>query len=133
MDERKWCWAESKDSEEWMGPFDTCEAVIAEAIDSAGDGDAAESFAISRCIYADPKDAAQRWAENLEPLEELNDHTEEELQDYNDGETYKYIGDATQSKTALIEAVVAWAERHAKTQWFCADEAAVEVIEIKKE
>lgn len=129
-DDRKWCWAEDDGSETWYGPFDTREEVIAEANGTLGNE--YESFAISRCNYADPIEAAERWAETLEPLGALNDNTDEELQDCDDGETYTYgagAADGQRAKRELSELIVEWVRRNVRTRWFCADGAAVETIE----
>ncbi len=131
-DTRKWCWAESKSSETWYGPFDTREAAIAEANGTLGDE--FEQFVISRCNYADVAQVARDWAESFEPLEDLNDATDEELQDYDDGETYAYVAgevDGQRAKRELAELIVEWAKRNVKTRWFSVDNDAIETIERK--
>ena len=128
-DTRKWCWASSEDSEEWRGPFETRESAIAEA--NATLDDDVKSFALSRCNYANVVDAAERWAESLEPLEALHENTDLELQDYDDGETFEYRGDAKEAKANLESAIVAWAKEHIETRWFCADWDAMEVVEVQ--
>lgn len=131
LDTRKWCWATSDISEEWFGPFDTREAAIADA-ESAGPCIDEKSFSISRCNYAVPADAAMAWAKTMEPMESMHDHTDEELQDYDGGETYDYIdGDGTKAIEELNGLIADWAARNVKARWFCCDGAATETVERK--
>ena len=128
-DTRKWCWAESDTGEEWNGPFDSRGAAIAAAM---ADGNELETCAISRCNYVDVADAAKDWADSLDPLEALHDSTDEVLQDYDGGETYKYRDGIVKARANLTRAIVAWATKHVETRWFCADADAMEIVELAK-
>jgi hypothetical protein len=125
-DNREWCWAPSEDSEHWFGPFETRRAAIADANVNADEF----PFAISRCNYADPADAAADWSGTLAPLESLHDHTDEELQDCDGGETYAYVdGTGELALEELSRFLSDWAKKHVKTRWFCCDDGAIEIVE----
>jgi hypothetical protein len=94
-------------------------------------GDDRPTFAVSRCNFPDPVAAAILWAEDfLEPLESMHDNTDEEMQDYNDGETYGYRGNAKTAKARFVAAIAAWARDNVKATWFNAD--ADEMEEIRR-
>lgn len=130
-DNRMWCWSESEHSETWQGPFDTREAAIADA--EAELFDQVEEFSISRCNYAVPSESAAAWAETLEPLESLHDNTDDELQDYDGGETFAYVDSVGEKAIEELTNLIAdWAARNIKARWFCCDGDTMETIKRTK-
>jgi hypothetical protein len=129
-DKRKWCWLASRDSESAYGPHRSrCAAIRSAEKTLQASGDDRSTFVVARCMFPDPVRAAIRWAEDfLEPLESLHENTDEEMQDYNDGETYGYRGSGKVAKARFVAAVARWAKDNVKTVWFNADADTMEEV-----
>ena len=66
----------------------------------------------------------------MEPLESLNDNTDDELQEYETGDTYEYVdGIGDEAKRELASLLSAWAEKYVKVRYFCCDGDAMEIVE----
>jgi hypothetical protein len=131
-DKRKWCWLESRDSDSAFGPFASRKAAERAARKSLSQWEPDfESFVVARCDFPDPVTAAVRWAEYfLEPLESMHDNTDEEMQDYNSGDTYDYRGNGDAAKARLVAAIACWAKEYVKATWFNADEDTM--VEVRR-
>jgi hypothetical protein len=107
-DKRKWCWGYSLEDECYYGPFETRESALRDAISQD-----AEDPVLGRCNFANPGDAID-FIDEAWLLENLEDHTDEELRSAED-QTFKLRPESDIQE--LKNAIGDWVSKNIEVIW----------------